>query len=255
MTGLICSKGEIMAAAGSRELKDGQNVVVGIGLPQVAALLAQKTHAPNLCMINEQGVINPSPVDPSVGLADPRMWFRAKHFNSFIGTLGSILHRGKVDVGFLGALEIDQYGNINSTLVNVGDNAIRHFTGSGGGNDIASLARSVIVIMRHDKRKLQKAVQFNTSPGFIGDGNQRKVAGLKGGGPARVITDMAVLGFDEVSARMKLLSVHPGVKLDDILSNTGFELLIDKEIPETTAPTDFELELLRNEIDPHGIYI
>jgi glutaconate CoA-transferase subunit B len=255
MAGLAYSKGEIMAAAGSRELKDGQNVVVGIGLPQVAALLAQKTHAPALCMINEQGVIDPSPVDPSVGLADPRMWYRAKHFNSFIGTLGSILHRGKVDVGFLGALEIDQYGNINSTLVNIGDNAIRHFTGSGGGNDIASLARSVIVIMRHDKRKLQAAVQFNTSPGFIGEGNLRKKAGLKGGGPVRVITDMAVLGFDEVSAGMKLLSLHPGVKLEEIIYNTGFKLLIDKEIPETPAPTGAELDLLRNEIDPHGIYI
>lgn len=247
--------GEIMAAAGSNELLDGQNVVVGIGLPQIAALLAQKTHAPNLCMINEQGVIDPEPVDPAMGLADPRMWYKAKYFNSFIGTLGSILHRGKVDVGFLGALEVDQYGNLNSTMAAISEDRFRHFTGSGGGNDIASLAKSIIIILRHDKRKLQAAVQFNTSPGYIGEGNMRAEAGLKGGGPSRVITDKAVMGFDQDSGRMKLLSTHPGVTVDDVMENTGFELLRDRDVPETEVPTREELALLRNDIDPTRIYI
>ncbi|MDY6825843.1 MAG: CoA-transferase [Bacillota bacterium] len=247
--------GEIMAAAGSKELLDGQNVVVGIGLPQIAAILAQNTHAPNLCMINEQGVIDPSPVDPAMGMADPRMWYKAKHFNSFIGTLGSILHRGKVDVGFLGALEVDQYGNLNSTLAATSSNSFRHFTGSGGGNDIASLAKNIIIIMRHDKRKLQASVQFNTSPGYIGEGNLRGKVGLKGGGPSRIITDKAVMGFDKKSGRMKLLSIHPGVELDDIIENTGFKLLMGSQVPETRAPTEEELHLLRKVIDPTGIYI
>lgn len=255
MADLNCSKGEIMAAAGSRVVKDGQNIVVGIGLPQIAALLAQNTHAPNICMINEQGVIDPSPVDASMGLADPRMWYRATYFTSFIGTLGSILHRGKVDLGFLGTLEVDMYGNLNTTLAANPDGTFRHFAGSGGGNDIASLAKETVVIMRHEKRKFQKSVQHNTSPGFIGHGNMRKSVGLKGGGPSKIITDKAVMGFDKESGRMKLLSIHPGVELNDVLKNTGFELLMDKDIPETELPTKEELDLLRNVIDPDGIFI
>jgi glutaconate CoA-transferase, subunit B len=249
------SPGEIMATAGSRELKDGQNVVVGIGLPQVAALLAKYTHAPNLCLINEQGIIDPSPVDPAVGMADPRMWYKATYFTSFIGTLGSILHRGKVDIGFLGALEIDQYGNLNSTLAATSNHSFRHFTGSGGGNDIASLAGNIIVIMRHDKRKLPAAVQYNTSPGFISEGNLRKEYGLKGGGPRKIITDKAVMGFEESSGRMKLHSIHPGVKIEDVIANTGFPLLREQKTPRTNPPTSEELELLKKVIDPTGLYI
>lgn len=255
MPGLNFSPGEIMATAGARELIDGQNIVVGIGLPQIAALLAKNTHAPGLCIINEQGIIDPSPVDPALGMADPRMWYKATYFTSFIGTLGSILHRGKVDIGFLGALEIDQYGNLNSTLIANPDQTIRHFTGSGGGNDIASFAGSIIVIMRHDKRKLQAAVQFNTSPGFISEGNLRHEQGLKGGGPRKVITDKAVMDFEESSGRMKLLSIHPGVKLKDVLDHTGFPLLTEQDTPLTDPPGTEELELLRKVIDPTGIYI
>ena len=249
------SKGEIMAAAGAREIKDGQNIVVGLGLPQVAALLAKNTHAPNISMINEQGVVGFSPVDPAVGMADPRMWYKATYFNSFIGTLGSFQHRGKDDIGFLGALEVDQFGNMNSTMVGGPGNTIRHFTGSGGANDIASLAKNIMIIMRHEKRKLRAAVQYITSPGYLGEGNLRQSTGLKGGGPWRVITDKAVLGFDRARGRMKLLSIHPGVELDDVLENTGFELLRDEQIPATVPPTAEELKLLREVIDPSGMYI
>ncbi|MCL2670346.1 MAG: hypothetical protein FWE89_06640 [Syntrophaceae bacterium] len=250
-----CSTGEIMAAAGAREIKDGQNVVVGIGLPQVSALLAQYTHAPHLRIINEQGIIDPSPVDPAMGMADPRMWYKATYFGSFIGTLGSILHRGKVDLGFLGALEVDQFGNINSTLVYKPDGGIRHLNGSGGGNDIASLAKNILVITPHDKRKLQKTIQYNTSPGFITGGDMREKAGLRGGGPLRVITDKAVMGFDKQSGRMKLISLHPGIELDDVLENTGFELLHEAHVEETEKPTGDQLQLIREVIDPKGIFV
>src|SRR5512136_1832050 len=249
------SNGEIMAAAGAREIKDGQNVVVGIGLPQISALLAQYTHAPHVCIINEQGVIDPSPVDPAMGMADPRMWYKATYFGSFIGTLGSILHRGKVDLGFLGALEVDQFGNINSTLIVKQEGGIRHLNGSGGGNDIASLAKNILVITPHDKRKLQKTVQYNTSPGFLSGGNARARAGLRGGGPLRIITDKAVMGFDKQSGRMRLLSIHPGIRLEDIVENTGFELLRDACVPETEPPTGDQLRLIREVIDPNRIFV
>ncbi|MDW7738763.1 MAG: CoA-transferase [Bacillota bacterium] len=245
---------ELMAVAGSRELKDHQNVLVGLGLPQVASILAQMTHAPNLTMILEIGVIDPEPKEPSVGIADPRIWFKSSYFTNTIGTMGNFLHRGLVDVGFIGGLEIDMYGNLNSTLVNRSDGGFRHFTGSGGANDIATLAKKILVIMPHEKRKFPEKVTYNTSTGFLNGGTSRSDAGLKGGGPAKIITDKAIMGFNEESKRMELLSVHPGVRIEDVVENTGFELLMNR-VDETAPPSEEEIELLREVIDPARIYI
>ena len=123
--------------------------------------------------------------------------------------MGMNLHRGVVDVGFLGALEIDRYGNINTTLLKEESGKVRYFNGSAGGNDVASLAKRVMMILRHDKRKLLNAVAHLTSPGFVG-GKSREELGLRGGGPHRVITDKAVLGFDPATHSATLLSLHPG---------------------------------------------
>lgn len=245
---------ELMAVAGSRELKNHQNVVVGLGLPQVATVLARLTHAPDINIILEIGVINPAPIEPSVGIADPRIWYKASYFTTFIGAMGSFLHKGLVDVGFIGGLEVDMYGNLNSTLIDIPGSGVRHFTGSGGGNDLASLARKTLVIMPHEKRKFPPKVSYITSPGFLQGGDSRKDAGLKGGGPDKIITDKAVLGFDEQSKRMKLLSVHPGVDVEEVVASTGFELLMDR-FEVTTAPADVELKLLREVVDPNRLYI
>ncbi len=245
---------ELMAVAGARELKDNQNVLVGLGLPQIASILAQMTHAPNLTMILEIGVIDPQPKEPSVGIADPRIWFKSNYYTNTMGVMGSFLHRGLVDVGFIGGLEIDMYGNLNSTMVNQPDGGFRHFTGSGGANDIASLAKNIFVIMPHERRKFKDKVSYNTSSGFLNGSSTRAEAGLKGGGPSKIITDKAILGFDEDSKRMKLLSVHPGVRIEDVVENTGFELLMDR-VEETEPPNGSEIELLREIIDPGRIYI
>src|SRR6267378_7480114 len=186
---------EIMAAAGSRELHDGEVAVVGIGLPQVTCVLAKRTHAPTLTSLLEIGVINMDPKDTPVGLADSRSFYRATCWSGFLDIMGMNLHRGVVDVGFLGALEIDRYGNINTTLLKDESGKVRYVNGSAGGNDIASHAKRVIMIMRHEKRKLPERVAHLTSPGFVG-GRSRQESNLRGGGPHRVITDMAVLGFD-----------------------------------------------------------
>src|SRR6266513_5163876 len=186
---------EIMAAAGARELHDGEVAVVGIGLPQVTCVLAKRTHAPTLTALLEIGVINMDPKDTPVGLADSRSFYRATCWSGFLDIMGMNLHRGVVDVGFLGALEIDRYGNINTTLLKDDSGKVRYVNGSAGGNDIASLAKRVIMIMRHEKRKLPEAVAHLTSPGFVG-GRSRQESGLRGGGPHRLITDMAVIGFD-----------------------------------------------------------
>jgi glutaconate CoA-transferase subunit B len=244
---------EIMAAAGARELKDGETVVVGIGLPQVACFLAKSTHAPGLTPLLEIGVANMRPKDTPVGLADSRIFYRATCWSGFLDVMGMNLHRGVVDTGFLGALEVDRFGNINTTLSREGGK-VRYFNGSAGGNDVASLARRVIVIMRHEKRKLPIAVSYLTSPGFVG-GKAREELSLRGGGPHRIITDKAVMGFDRESHSAALLSLHEDVSLEDVLANTGFPLQVPDNLPRTPLPTPEELRLLREEIDPKGVYL
>jgi glutaconate CoA-transferase, subunit B len=245
---------EIMAAAGAREIHDGDAVVVGIGLPWIACTLAKRTHAPKLTFLLEIGVINAEPKDTPVGVADPRNFYRATCWTSFRDVMGMSLQRGVVDVGVLGALEIDGFGNLNTTLLKDESGNIRYFNGSAGGNDTASLAKRVIVIMRHNKRKLRQALAHLTSPGFVG-GRGRRELGLRGEGPYRLITDSAVIGFDPVTHAATLVSVHPVVRLEDVLKETGFPLHIPKDLPPTPLPNSEEVRLLREEIDPKGIYL
>jgi acyl CoA:acetate/3-ketoacid CoA transferase beta subunit len=245
---------EIMAAAGARELHDGEVIIVGLGLPEVATVLAKRTHAPGLAALLEVGVMNPAPKDTPVGLADSRIFYRATCWSGFLDVMGMNLHRGIVDVGFLGALELDRYGNVNTTLLKQESGKIRYVNGSAGGNDVASLAKRVIVIMRHEKRKLPLAVAHLTSPGFV-DGRSREELNLRGGGPSRVITDMAVLGFDAKTHAVSLLSLHPGIRLEELVENTGFPLHIPNDIPTTPLPSAEELRLLREEIDPEGLHL
>jgi acyl CoA:acetate/3-ketoacid CoA transferase beta subunit len=227
--------------------------VVGLGLPQVACVLARRTHAPGLTSLLEIGVVNTNPIDTPVGLADSRIFHGATSWSGFLDILGMNLHRGVVDVGFLGSLEIDRYGNINTTLLK-DERGVRYFNGSAGGNDVASLARRVIVIMRHEKRKLPAAVAHITSPGFVG-GHSRAELGLRGGGPHRIITDMAVLGFHPETHEAMIVSVHPGVSVEQVRENTGFPLVSSADVSRTAMPTAEELHLLREEIDPKRVYL
>jgi glutaconate CoA-transferase subunit B len=244
---------ELMAAAGARELKDGEIVAVGLGLPVVASFLAKRTHAPNISLLFELGVVDPEPLDTAVGLADPRIWYRAKILSSFVDMLGTVLHKGRVDVGFLGGLEIDAYGNLNTTLLGDPKGKFRHFTGSGGANDIASSARRTIVIIRHEARKLNEAVAFVTSPGYLRGGGEREAARLRGE-PSRVITDKAIFDFDPESKRMRLVSIHPGITQEDVLANMNFRPIVPGNVPITEPPTAEQVRLIREEIDPTGMY-
>jgi glutaconate CoA-transferase subunit B len=244
---------ELMAATGARELKDGEIVVVGLGLPVVASFLAKRTHAPNITILLELGVADPEPIDIGSGLSDPRFWYRAKMHTSFVDMLGMVLHKGMVDVGFLGGLEVDAFGNLNTTLLGDPEGKFRRFTGSGGGNDLASCARRTVIIIRHEARKLKEAVSFITSPGYLRGNEERLRAGLVGG-PARVITDKAVFGFDPESKRMRLEAIHPTTTLDDVLSNMGFQPIVPDDLPVTQPPTAEQLRLIREEIDPDKKY-
>jgi len=244
---------ELMAVAGARELKDGEIVAVGIGLPVVASFLAKRTHAPHLTILFELGIVDPEPIHTGVGLADPRVWYRAKVMSSFVDMLGMVLHRGLVDVGFLGGLETDAYGNLNTTLLGDPKGKFTHFVGSGGANDIASSAKRVVIIIRHEARKLKEAVSFVTSPGYLRGNGARQAAGLPGG-PVRVITDKAIFGFDPQSKRLRLESIHPRVTLEDVLSSMGFQPLVPDQVPVTEPPTVEQIRLIREEIDPERIY-
>lgn len=245
---------ELMAVAGARELRDREIVAVGLGLPVVASFLAKQTHAPDMTILFELGVIDPEPIHCGVGLADPRVWYRAKVMSSFVDILGSILHKGRVDVGFLGGLETDQYGNLNTTLVGDPRGTFRHMVGSGGANDIASCAKRTIIIIRHDAKKLKKAISFVTSPGYVEGGDSRAKAGLTGG-PSKVITDKAIFGFHPETKQMMILSIHPGNTLDDVVGNMGFKPVVPDQVPFTEPPTKDQLRLIREVIDPGRMYM
>src|SRR5581483_530032 len=203
--------------------------------------------------LNELGVADPRPLEQGVGNSDARLWYQAAFYGSFIDVMGTFLHRGVVDVGFLGALEVDQFGNSNTTEIRNPDGSVRRLNGSGGANDMASCARRTIIIARHEPRKLVERVTHLTSPGFLTGGHSREDAGLRGGGPSRVLTDKAVLGVDETTRRLKLLSIHPGVSRDELRAATGFDLDVPANCPTPQPPTDEQVRLIREELDPHRL--
>jgi glutaconate CoA-transferase, subunit B len=251
--GSACTASELLAVVSARLLRDGQVVFAGVGIPLLAATLAQRLHAPGLTILFEGGTIGafvePGKLPPSTN--EQRCTRRA---NMVLGSTDVLLllQRGHVDVGFMGGAQIDQYGNLNSSFIGEPGCPATRLPGTGGGNDIASLTQ-MIVAMRHEKRRFVKQVDFVTSPGFLAGGDSRRAAGLIAGGMFRVVTDLALLGFDTSAKRMKLLALHPGVTADQVRENTGFELMIEADLPMTDPPTEKELAVLRH-LDPERLY-
>lgn len=243
--------GEMMAVAASHEISDDDVVVVGIGLPQVAALLAKRRHAPAATLALELGVFGACSTTPSVGIADPRMWEGAGAFGGIVDVLGYLLHGGRVTLGILGALQVDGVGSINSSLVVSEDGTVRRFRGSGGANDLASLAGRVLVVMRHEPRKFKQRVDFLTNPGRLVDGRSRAEAGLPGDGTTAIVTDRAVIDVTEQG--LALRCVHPGETVAAVAADTPLPLDTNGT-HETAAPTADDLELIRGELDPNRWY-
>ena len=248
------SASELLAVMSSRLLEDGQTVFVGVGIPLLAATLAQRFHAPGLTILFEGGTLGPfivpGELPPSTN--EQRCTRRANMVLSNTDVL-LLLQRGYVDIGFMGGAQIDRYGNLNSSFIGDADDPTIRLPGTGGGNDIASLTR-VIVAMLHEKRRFVETVDFVSSTGFWRGGSSRAEAGLITGGPGKVVTDLAILGFDEATKRMKVQALHAGVSAERVRENTGFELLFDADIETTEPPTDDELAVLR-EFDPDRVYI
>ncbi len=246
---------ELMACASGRMLEDGKSVIVGTGLPIIASTLAQRLHAPNLLIIFEAGAIGPRIPTIPVSVGDSRTFHQAVMAASMDYVM-SCAQLGFVDYAFLGGAQIDRYGNLNTTVIGTHDSPRVRLPGSGGGNDAGSLCRRTIILMRHDTRRFVEKVDFITTPGYLtGPGARERVGLPDDSGPFRVITQLGIMGFDEESKRMKLISVHPGVAVKDVVENTGFELLMPEEVSVTEPPTEVELKLLREEIDPAGIVI
>jgi glutaconate CoA-transferase subunit B len=244
---------EILAVLSARHLQDGQVVFAGVGIPLLAATLAQRLHCPGLTILFEGGVIGafvePGKLPPSTN--DQRCTKRA---NMVLGSADVLLllQRGYVDIGFMGGAQIDQYGNLNSSFI--GDPAApkTRLPGTGGGNDISSLA-TMIVAMKHERRRFVEHVDFITSPGWVRGYDTRRESGLLAGGMFRVITELAVFGFDDEARRMKVLALNPGVSRQEVQDNTGFALDFDPKIAVTEPPATHELEMLRM-LDPERLF-
>jgi glutaconate CoA-transferase subunit B len=247
------SSGEMLASAAAGLVRPNDVALVGLGLPQVAAVLAKRTHYPDVALLLELGVFGPAPTESAMGVADPRMWKGARSFGAMSDVLGHMLHRGRVTLGMLGTLQVDPFGTINSTLIVQQNGSERRFNGSGGGNDIASLAGRVIVVMRHDPRKFCRAVDFVTSPGRRTAEETRDQLGLPGMGTVAIVTDRAVL---EVGVSGTVLSmVHPGEEVEKVLGDTPMPVgLPPQGVGVTAPPTTEELRLIRTELDPEGWY-
>jgi glutaconate CoA-transferase subunit B len=244
---------EILAILSSRQLSDGQMVFAGVGIPLLAATLAQRLRCPGLTILFEGGVVGAfvesGKLPPSTN--DQRCTKRA---NMVLGSADVLLllQRGYVDVGFMGGAQIDQFGNLNSSFIGDPASPKIRLPGSGGGNDISSLT-NMIVAMKHEKRRFVEHVDFITSPGFVRGGTSRADGGLPAGGMFRVITELAVFGFDGTSRRMKALALNPGVTREEVQDNTGFDVVFDDGASVTAPPTDHELATLRA-IDPDRLF-
>jgi glutaconate CoA-transferase subunit B len=245
---------ELMAVCGSKQIKNGEVVFIGTGLPLIAAMLAKKTHAPSAKIVYEAGFIDSNAKDIALSIADSRLGYHAAGAIGLIETLGLMLQGGHVDLGFVGAAQIDEHGNINTTYIGEFEKPSVRLPGSGGGNDIISSAKRIVVIMTHEKRKMVKKLDYLTSPGFLDGRGARERIGLIGGGPFLVVTNLCQMDFDPETKRIRLATVHPGVTVEQVKENSGFDLLIPKKVQQTELPTCRELDLLRI-IDPNGIYI
>ena len=246
---------EMMIVAAARNLEDGATVGVGTGAPCAAAMLAQKTHAPKLVIMFEAGGISPILPTMPISVGDSRTIHRAIMASGMCEIMETS-QRGMVDYTFLGGAQIDMYGNLNSTCIGDWHKPKVRFPGSGGANDFASFCWRIMVMTPQDAKRFVEKVSFITTPGYLTGPGAREKAGLpKDTGPYKVITNMAIIGYDEETKRMRVESIHDGYTFDDVQKNCGFQLLKAKEIVKTPSPTPHELEILRKEVDPNRYII
>jgi glutaconate CoA-transferase, subunit B len=255
MTTPSYSPAELMIVNAARLLHDGDVVFVGVGQPNLACNLAKRTHAPGLLMIYEAGVIGAEPQRLPLSIGDPTLVSGALSVVSMYDIFTLYLQRGNVDVGFLGGAQIDRFGNINATVI--GADYLHpkvRLPGSGGAQEIAAWARRCYVMTPHQKRRFPEKVDFLTSAGFLDGAGAREKAGLRGKGPQGVVTDIGFLEPD-ATGELVLTALHPGKTAQEAIDNTGWALKTAPVLRTTGPLTEKELRILREELDPEGIYL
>ena len=241
---------DMMICAAAREVKDKERVFVGIGLPVLATLLAQKMYAPNAVLIYESGIIGAKPTRLALSIADPGLVSGSTMLVEFFDLFTMFLQNGNVDLGFVGGAQVDRFGNVNSTVIGSYSSPKKRLPGGGGAYDMTMAKRSII-IMAHEKRRFVEKVDFVTMPGHRIDGISRKELGMPGIGPDLVISTMGVFRFDE-AGEMYLYSFFKGTSPEQIRSNTGWNLKIATNVQEMRPPSNEELDALRS-LDPKGL--
>jgi glutaconate CoA-transferase subunit B len=251
------TRSEMMIVAAARALAGQRVCFVGVGLPNIAVNLAQRTVAPDMEMVYEAGVFGARPQRLPLSIGDPTIVTGSTAVVSMLELFGYYLQGGLIDVGFLGAAQIDRFGNINTTVIGQYAAPRTRLPGSGGACEIAINARQVFVIMRQSARSFVETIDFRTSPGNLGGAEQaeriRRQGGWLGRGPSVVVTDLGIYHFDE-TGEMRLDSLHPGAALEDVRGSIGWDVKVADALAATPPPTAEELRLVREELDPGGVY-
>lgn len=244
---------ELMVVAAARQIRDGEVVFVGMRLPLIAFALAKRTHAPNTVGLFECGIVRDAPAPELLyTMSDPPNIVQATWCTRMVNVMG-LLAQGTVDLGFIGGAEVDQYGNLNTSYIGGPKQVATKLPGSGGAADIACLARRLAIIMPHERRRFRPRVDYVTSVGYGEGGDWRRRTGLRRGGPAALITTLAVFGFDPDSGEAVLQSYHPGSSVEQVRAETGWPLRVAPDARATPTPTADELALIR-EYDPEGFW-
>jgi glutaconate CoA-transferase subunit B len=246
-------RAQLMVVAASRQIRDGEVAFVGMRLPLLGFLLAKCTVAPNAIGIYELGIVRDQPAPEAIlTMGDLPNLHGAQWLADTADVMG-LLQQGAVDVSFIGGAQVDRFGNLNTSYIGGQGQVRTRLPGSGGACDLACLSKRHIIIMAHEKRRFVPRVDYITSPGFGRGADWRRQVGLPRGGPATVITTLGVFGFDPQSGEMALASIHPGVALEEVQANTGWELKVSPQLEETPRPTKAELALLKR-FDPRGFW-
>lgn len=245
------SRQELMVITAARALRNSQTVFVGIGLPNLSCNLARRTHAPDLQLVYESGVFGAAPERVPLSIGDPALVAGAASVCSLADIFLFYLQRGLIDVGFLGAAQIDRHGNINTTVIGAYDRPKVRLPGSGGACEIALMAREVFVVMRQTPKTFVDCVDFITSPGYPGG---HRPVGATGGGPQLVMTDLGTYGFDH-RGQMQIRTLHPGVSYEEARAATGWDIARPALAPVTPEPSSDELRILRTDVNRDGGYL
>lgn len=245
---------EMMAIAAGRFIRDGDILFAGTGVAMLAAAVAKRISAPHATVFFETGGIDPSLRELPMAVADTRVMHETSVNSGLIESFSIVAHRRLHTIAFLGAAQIDRYGNMNSTCIGDYHRPKVRFSGSGGACDAGSLASAYIVFIQHGRRKFVEKLDYLTTPGWLTGGDSRARAGLARGGPLAVVTDLCVLKFAEPGKEMYLHEYYPGITVEQIVENTGFEIDVSRAV-EAVPPTEHELQILRAEVDPQRLIL